>query len=192
MKFSVRTAVFAVGLILAFSAREGFAQDSTTIVLHDSLKDTELQLAGILKEKMNVSGSLSIPGANPDDLVLRFTVNSTGNVVVPPIHVVIDCPILSRDHNGAATAQVIGIASYADVKLVPDKHLERLEWVNKFNSRFTPVRFYLSGDKIIAAWNLLLTKNEPVTEQKFLTALKSLIQSWPNLIADMKKGSLTE
>jgi hypothetical protein len=192
MKFSVFKTVIALGLTLALLSKTGMAAEPTDIVVADSLKDTELHIAAILKEKMNVSGSLTIPGSNPDDLVLRFTVNASGDVAVPPLHVVIDAPILSRDKSGAVSSQMIGIASYADVKMVPDKHLEMLEWVNRFNSRTTPVRFYVSGDRIVVAWYLLITTKEPVTEEAFLTALKSLIQSWPGLINDMKSSGLTE
>ena len=192
MKFSVSKVVIALCLTLALFSRTGLAAEPTDIVRTDSLKETELRIASILKEKMGVSGSLTIPGSNAEDLVLRFTVNSAGEVAVPTLQVVIDAPILSRDKNGAAISQMVGIASYADVNMVPDKHLEMLEWVNKFNSRTTPVRFYVTGGRIVVAWNLLLTANQPVTEEAFISALKSLIQSWPGLVNDMKSSGLIE
>lgn len=182
----------ALCLSLALFTKAGFAADPSDIVLTDSLKETELRIATILKDKMNVSGTLSIPGANSEDLVLRFTVNSSGPKALPPIQVVIDAPIIGRDAQGAVTSQLIGIASYADVKLTLDKHLEQLEWVNRFNSRNTPVRFYLTGNKIVVAWHLLITRKEPVTEDAFITALKSLLQSWPNLIDDMRSSEIIE
>ncbi len=69
----------AVAIIccLAFVVSPVFSAegDSNTVTVSDSLKDTEILLAKILKDRLNVNGTLTINRDNAEDLVLRIRFN---------------------------------------------------------------------------------------------------------------------
>ena len=177
------TIAFAGLLPYGAIAQESHAEHKEMLFLRvpDSLKDTEIHIAKILLERLKVNSTLQMRGDNPDDLM-----------GLPTIIVLIDTRITGRDSNNKPTAQVISVASFADIKPVAGKRTELLEWANHWNERTIPLRIYLSGDKIVAARNLYNTVNAPLAENAVVSAFGGVVRAWKTLIADLKKKKLIE
>ncbi len=186
MSMYFRTVAF--GAILFLSA-PSYGQD---IEVNDSLKDTEIRIAQILKDKLKINGSLQIRGDNAEDLMLRVSFNADKEQNMPAIAAIVDVRILNRDKEGKAVAQVVSIASFANIVTKPDSKLALLEWANTWNSKTIPMRVYISGNRIIAGRNLLVTRNAPVSESQIVTAFTGVVRAWTTLLKDIRKASLID
>ena len=184
----------AVAIIigLAFSVSPSFSAEGNdaTVTLKDSLKDTEILLAKILKDRLKINGTLTIRGDNAEDLVLRIRFDGNPELKQPGINAVIDTRIVARDNDGNAVSQVISIASFADLALVPGRNPELMEWANKWNSRTVPLNLYRVNDRLVASYNFLVTKDEPITAGYFALNFTNVIRSWPPLIKDLQEAGL--
>jgi len=183
MRFIIRAA--ALGVFLA-TAPAALGVEDAQIVVRDSLKDTEIQIAKILKERLKVDPSLKIRGGNAEDLVLQFKLTGNKETGLPVIAYVIDTQIMRRDRGGKATSQVIGINSFSNLKPVAGKAPALLAWANKWNSRTLPIRIYIAGERIVVGHNLLTTTAAPLSEGQLLSAFGTIVQFWPVLLKDLR------
>jgi len=110
----------------------------------------------------------------------------------PEINAVIDTRIVARDKDGKAISQIISIASVANLNVRPGRTQEQMEWANKWNSRTVPLSLYLVNDRMVASYNLLVTKDEPITAGYFALNFTNVIRSWPALIKDLQESGLLE
>tara|TARA_R110001606_G_scaffold304729_1_gene452035 strand:- start:31 stop:603 length:573 start_codon:yes stop_codon:yes gene_type:complete len=187
-----RAVAIICGLVFSISPAFSAESDGSTITVSDSLKDTEILLAKILKDRLKVNGTLTIRGDNSEDLVLQIRFNGNAEMNLPEINAVIDTRIVGRDKDGKAISQVISIASSANLKFSPDRNLDQLTWVNKWNSRTVPLILYVQNDRIVASYKLLITTQEPMTAGQFALNFTNVVRSWPALIKDLQSSGLVE
>ncbi len=162
------------------------------LLVPDSLKDTEIHIGKILLERLKVNSSLQMRKDNPEDLVLRARFNANEEKNIPSIVALVDTRLLNRGKDGKPNAQVISIASFADIKAKKDKVPEILEWANKLNSQTIPLRVYLSGENIVIGRNLFNSRGAPLSENAVIVSFTSIIRAWPGVLADLKKKELIE
>lgn len=195
MRMVFCAAAIAFACLSSYGAFAEEAQEQKQVVflrVTDSLKDTEIHLAKILLERLKVNSSLQMRNNNPDDLMVQARFNANEEQGLPAIAMVIDTRITGRDSENKPTAQVISVASFADIKLAADKRAELLEWANNWNARTIPMRVYLSGDKVVAARNLFNATDAPLSENAVITAFGGIVRAWKTLIADLEKNGLIE
>lgn len=185
-----RAVALIVGFALSASPSFSAENENATITVKDSLKDTEILLAQILKDRLNLNGTLTIRGDNAEDLVLRIRFDGNAEQNQPDISAIIDTRIVARDKDGKAVSQVISIASVANLTFSPNKSQEQMEWANKWNSRTVPLNLYLANDRLVASYNILVTRDEPITAGYFAVSFTNVIRSWPPLIKDLQDSGL--
>lgn len=166
--------------------------DTTSIPIQDSPKETEILLAKILKEKLNFNSALNLRNDSSEDLVLQMRLNMDSSENPQKINTVIDTKIVARDKDGKALSQIVTIASFVDLALIPDKDSELIEWANKWNGRAVPLHIYIAGKRIVAARNLLITSSDPLTSGQFVVNFLNVVRSWPALIKDLQVAGLVE
>lgn len=187
-----RFLMLALGLIAAVSSAHGAENGTAAITVTNSLKDIEIQLARVLKDHLNINANLSIRGDDSEDLVLKVLFNNNPETGYPQINAVIDARVITFDNEKNPVNQVISIASYAAITLMPDTDMQRLEWVNNWNRRSVPLTVYVAGDRIVATNKLLLTAKAPMTEGQFAAYFSNTVRYWPALVKDLKNSGLVE
>lgn len=90
-----------------------------------------------------------------------------------------------------ATSQSISIAAAADITF-PDSEIDKLmQWTNAWNSRVLPIRVFVSGNRLITATYVLITKSSPVSATLFIGNFLGVIRAWEAVLRDLKANGLS-
>ncbi len=88
---------------------------SVPIPVTNSAKDTEIALAKLLKDQLQLNSSLKLVDGDPDNLRLLVTFRTDEKQGMPRVSTVIDTAVVARDRDGNAVSQSIYIVATADI-----------------------------------------------------------------------------
>ncbi len=166
------------------------ADESGLIHAVNSAKEVELQIARMLKSRLNVDAALRIVGDDAENLRLdmRFPPDAQRNV--PRRVVLLDTAILGRNGD-EVVAQVIRLVSFADIEFTDPDRARILEWANEWNYKtILPVRLAFTENRLVATTQLVTYADAPVSEDQVVHAFSWAVQVWPHLLADLRQNDL--
>lgn len=172
----------AAGMADAAPARQAIAPS-------ESRSAIEQRLAKALASKFKVETELTPIGGRKDDvqLVTRFRAEPAQNL--PAVAIFIDTRVLTRDAKGLL-AQAIRIYSAADLVLGQEQRGQALEWANRWNDNALPMRVQIAGDRVVLVYNLLTTRENPVSEGYVLDAYLQVAKIWPSVLNSLRDNGL--
>ncbi len=147
----------------AVSAVSAVSIASVPIPVTNSAKDTEIALAKLLKDQLQLNSSLKLVDGDPDNLRLLVTFRTDEKQGMPRVSAVIDTAVVARDRDGNAVSQSIYIVATADIIVRKDLAPKLLQWSNAWNARMLPIRVFISGGRVFTGAFVLGTINEPAT-----------------------------
>lgn len=155
-----------------------------------SEKEIEVTLSEALKERLDINATLRVNDNKGEDLRVVTLFGKDENEKIPKIAAFIDTKLLNKDQSGNALSQIISIFSTAEVEVKKDDRLKLLEWANAWNSNALPIRIQIVNETIMAAMNLVTTKNNPITEEVVLSSYLSVVKIWPAIIRSLEEENL--
>ncbi len=161
-------------------------RSSVPIPVTNSAKDTEIAIAKLLKDQLQLDSSLKLVNDNPDNLRLVVSFRDNESQGMPRIYSVIDTAIVARDKDGNAVSQTIKIAATADIGIKKEHQPKLLQWSNAWNARMLPIRVFVADGRVYTASTILGTIAEPSTSHRVLGSFLSVVRAWPALIKDLK------
>jgi hypothetical protein len=159
---------------------------SIPLPVTNSAKDTEIAIARLLKDRLQLESFLKLVDDNPDNLRLLVTFRTDEKQGFPRVSAIIDTAVVARDKDGNAVSQSIYIAATADIPVREALTTKLLQWSNAWNARMLPIRVYISGGRIYTGAFVLGTINEPATSNRVLSSFLSVVRAWPAIIRDLQ------
>jgi len=131
----------AAGKATTAAAVSAVSIASVPIPVTNSAKDTEIALAKLLKDQLQLNSSLKLVDGDPDYLRLLVTFRTDEKQGIPRVFAVIDTAVVARDRDGNAVSQSIYIVATADIIVRKDLAPKLLQWSNAWNDRMLPIGF---------------------------------------------------
>lgn len=180
-------------IVFASIATHASAQTApvSELVVVDSKKQLESQVAAILQDRFKVNATLQAVGDDTDDLwaIVRVAPSEAQNL--PAIAVQINSRITQRrNDNNAPLVQILSFASTADVTLNTEKELELLRLMNAINAQALPAHVYVAGGRIVAVQNVTLQYDAPLSAELVGANFVNVLRTWPSLMAALRQNNL--
>ena len=176
----------AAGKATTAAAVSAVSIASVPIPVINSAKDTEIALAKLLKDQLQLNSFLKLVDGDPDNLRLLVTFRTDEKQSMPCVSAVIDTAVVARDRDGNAVSQSIYIVATADIIVRKDLAPKLLQWSNAWNARMLPIRVFISGGRVFTGAFVLGTINEPATSNQVLSSFLGVVRAWPAVMRDLQ------
>lgn len=179
-------------VLLAFFSLEATAQPVQELVVVDSKRELENQVAAILKERFKLNASLQVVNDDPDDLIaaIRIAASPEQNVPAITMHVNSTITLRRKDEVQTPVVQILSFASTADVTVRPDKEMEILRLVNVINAQALPAHVYVANSRIVLVQNMTLQNEAPISAAQVGANFVNVVRTWPVLLGAFRKHEL--
>lgn len=152
----------------------------------NSKNEIEITVAGVLKEAMGIQSSLEAREDDVKDLLIRAKFQDIPGVDFG-VALLINAKLIAVDANGEAVSQALIMSAVGDADISKSDKLEVLEALNNFNSQEFPVKLFSSGRYVVATTSTVFTRSEPLTDEKIITSVVSVLDVWKLISEDVKR-----